>query len=668
MSKFGIDLSKFKKVKVDAHSTTLAHPHGHNIIVAHRALSPKMRSQVAALPFADGGEVENSPARVVKKAFATSEKALSGVLSQDDSTRPVEAPAAEAPKEQERLTPEQDDALTKFANSPTEGSSEPEKMGPAYAKGGEVNPKLEQSKKQPPAMMLAEGGGPAAAAPDLDPAAPQMPEEPGVPAAEPPAPAAPNYVVNGNFDWNSYYKANPDSVPIETQTKVLAQENQKQEAVAKQQADAVTTQKNQIDAYNAQAMKQGMPPKPYTPEMEKLSAAQDMATQQQQQAQMPKEAQKSQGPNDPYGTEAYYKNYGAGLEEQKAGLKGEAAAMALQGHAEEKALQEHIQQRQQAVQSYQQHYESLEQERQNFVKDIQSKHIDPQHYMNSMGTGQRVATAVGLILGGMGGGMNGQGNPALSFLEKQIDNDINAQKANLGKSENLLAANMKQFGNLRDATDMTRVMQSDIVSSQLKEAAAKAMDPMAKARALQAAGKLDMDAAPVLSQMAMRRTLLGGMQNGQVQPEQVIRAIVPPNEQNHAYKELQTAQNVVRARDNIVSAFDQVAKINTVGNRVLSPIQAKRQVEAITSPLTAGLSKETAGRFTEQDAKMLETLWPTPGDSAQTINTKRSQINKLVSEKMHFPMLQAYGIDVGSMGNYTLGGQNKRQESAPIIH
>jgi len=53
-------------------------------------------------------------------------------------------------------------------------------------------------------------------------------------------------------------------------------------------------------------------------------------------------------------------------------------------------------------------------------------------------------------------------------LNRQIDRDIDAQKATLGRKESLLSANMRQFGNLHDATQMTKVMQTDIVSNQLK--------------------------------------------------------------------------------------------------------------------------------------------------------------------------------------------------------
>lgn len=55
----GLDLSKFKKMASDKASTTLHHPDGHSIRIAHSGLLPKMREQLDKLPIhkAQGGEV-----------------------------------------------------------------------------------------------------------------------------------------------------------------------------------------------------------------------------------------------------------------------------------------------------------------------------------------------------------------------------------------------------------------------------------------------------------------------------------------------------------------------------------------------------------------------------------------------------------------------------------
>ena len=54
---------------------------------------------------------------------------------------------------------------------------------------------------------------------------------------------------------------------------------------------------------------------------------------------------------------------------------------------------------------------------------------------------------------------------------------------------------------------MTRAMQTDIMANELQKAAATAANPLAKAAALQAAGKLQMDLAPQMQVFAMRRAM-----------------------------------------------------------------------------------------------------------------------------------------------------------------
>lgn len=373
------------------------------------------------------------------------------------------------------------------------------------------------------------------------------------------------------------------------------------------------------------------------------------------------------GQVDPYGTNAYQDAYMKGLNSQMAGLAGEAKAAEAQGTAQAELLgkQQGIQ-AQQATE-YQTHYKALEAERAALMKDIQDQHIDPNHFVNTQDGASKIATAIGLIASGIGGGMSHQSNLAADFLHKQIENDIQAQKANLGQKENLLSANMRQFGNMRDAMDMTRVMQSDILANQLKMEAAKQAGPMAKANLLKAAGDLEMRSAPVLSQIAMKKTLLSGMTKGQVAPESVIRMVVPEHEQAGATKELKEAQAMYRMRDNALSAFDQISKINTPANRVGSPLQSRSQIHKIVGALVPTISKESAGRYTESDAKAIEDVLVSKAyDSDASRALGRRELDKLLSGKLNFPELKKWGIDLSNTGRYDMSGKPRIPEGKPV--
>ena len=57
----GLNIKDFKKVSSDGKTTTMKNKHGHEIKLAHKALSPEMRKQLEDLPamMTDGGDVDD---------------------------------------------------------------------------------------------------------------------------------------------------------------------------------------------------------------------------------------------------------------------------------------------------------------------------------------------------------------------------------------------------------------------------------------------------------------------------------------------------------------------------------------------------------------------------------------------------------------------------------
>lgn len=443
------ELHKFKKISDSPKSAVLQHPEGHKITIAKNVLSPQLKQQLDKLPMHLADGTPDSP-----------------------------IPSNEAAAEEQAN-----------AQDPNFHTDMPDAKPAQMAQADQAN--------QPQAPVTINIGSPQAQQPTTQ---------------EPTKNDVPNYVSNGNFDFNKFILNNPNA-PLESKINVLKQmdaQEQNQKNVAAQQGQQSAQQATE---YNQLAAKRGLPLMNVPSQMN--GAVADASAD----AMMPSNAQAQapaapQGPSDPYGTDLYQKTYEQGIGDVKEGLQKGAEAEGALGTEQAGILNNQMQVQQQNAKNYQDHYGELEQERKAFQNDIMNHHIDPQHYLNSMGTGQKIATGIGLILGGMGGGLTHQGNPALDFLNKQISNDIDSQRINLGKSENLLSANMRQFGNLRDAIDMTRIMQGDIVKNQLAQAAAKAQDPIAKSRALKEIGNLEMQNASSVSQMAMRKTLLSNISQG----------------------------------------------------------------------------------------------------------------------------------------------------------
>lgn len=154
----------------------------------------------------------------------------------------------------------------------------------------------------------------------------------------------------------------------------------------------------------------------------------------------------------------------------------------------------------------------------NVIQDIQNSHIDPSRYMSSLGTEGKIATGIGLILGGIGAGMSHGPNMALDFLNKQIDRDIAGQRAEMGKKENLVALYSKELGNEHDGAVMAANTMAHITANKMLAAAAASNDRMIQARAQAAAQQLIGSRLPELQKMSYTQgsmQLMGDLFTGQ---------------------------------------------------------------------------------------------------------------------------------------------------------
>ena len=82
----------------------------------------------------------------------------------------------------------------------------------------------------------------------------------------------------------------------------------------------------------------------------------------------------------------------------------------------------------------------------NFLESAKQKAvINPNRYLQEMGVGDKILTAVGLVIGGIGTGITGKTSFAEDFLKMQIQNDINAQQKNI-ENDILRSARASQIG------------------------------------------------------------------------------------------------------------------------------------------------------------------------------------------------------------------------------
>lgn len=169
----------------------------------------------------------------------------------------------------------------------------------------------------------------------------------------------------------------------------------------------------------------------------------------------------------------------------------------------------------------------------DFQKYVEEHDVNPRHFQESMGSGQKANAAIGLLLGGMAGGLSGNGgNVAMDFLNKQIDRDIDAQKANINNRRTVLGAYENLYGKGMEAQNLARATMLDVYNHKIKQVAAKFGTQSAQAAALQAGAKMAFERDQLLKDAAFRRgtaMVLGQplMQSGQQAGQEMPSGGVP---------------------------------------------------------------------------------------------------------------------------------------------
>lgn len=102
-----------------------------------------------------------------------------------------------------------------------------------------------------------------------------------------------------------------------------------------------------------------------------------------------------------------------------------------------------------------------------FAQYQQANPINPKAYQENMSTGQKISTAIGLLAGGFKAGYRGGENPALDFLNKQIDRNIAAQKERADQQKTVWGAYKQLYGDDVIANNLAKVSANDMLTHQM---------------------------------------------------------------------------------------------------------------------------------------------------------------------------------------------------------
>lgn len=662
-----LNFKEWKKVgQTDTH-TTFRNKENHELKVAHKLLHPAVRGQLAALPMAKGSDPTQQH---LLPGDATPNKTEKGVVAHAKSRM---ADGGEVPEPDKKKAQDMQDSSQQSGWQPRQWASNV-KSGLGMADGGKVpdpaaSPEpSQQQKSQDLADQIKDptlrrqlekgargfaGGGQAAIEADLGEAPPAPPADDvaspppnSTPAPQnptsstPPAPPVDAALQQKRSIYNSLVTGAPDAKggtpDAEDATPKMFGANGSPpssfDASAWNKAEQMFTEQSQEKAQaavkgaqdateeNKARQAAGLPPVP-VPDAPQSAP--------QQSVPYPDAQAPAATPGDG-SFDAFSKSVDASQKRNQA----------IQQQAYDDAKQAHL--------DYQNRNATIQQERDNVAHDIANGHIDPDRYVGSMGAGKKVATAIGLILGGIGGGMTHSGNPAQEFLNAQIERDMESQKADLGKKQNLLSSYQQQLRDNGQAEAMTRITLNDMMAHKIELAASKSGSPEAMMRAQQAKLGFLQNSNQLQMQMANSQALRG--QNSDTDPASLVPLRVPKDLHEAVYKEIERAQDTRRMAGKISEAYNAAVEDLKTVKGTINPVHAAALQQALmpTFKDLEGTVRQAAidsakKNFTPTKLDLIT------GDS----DVRKRSLEDYIQSKASAPRAKSYGIDLDKFKSTT---------------
>lgn len=117
---------------------------------------------------------------------------------------------------------------------------------------------------------------------------------------------------------------------------------------------------------------------------------------------------------------------------------------------------------------------------------------NPDHFLQSQDAATKVATALGLIIGGFTGGASGR-NQAMDWLKDQQEKDIAAQASAIDSKKSVLSGYQQLFNNGNAAIEAARISDNHNLQQQAQQIANRLGTPQAWANYNALIGKLNME-------------------------------------------------------------------------------------------------------------------------------------------------------------------------------
>jgi hypothetical protein len=321
--------------------------------------------------------------------------------------------------------------------------------------------------------------------------------------------------------------------------------------------------------------------------------------------------------------------------------------------------------------AYRKQTEKLDSEIADLQKGIATQKIDPNRIWTNASTGNRVTAGISLLLGGLSQGLTGaKSNPAMDVINNAIDRDIDAQKAELGKKQNLLSLNLQKYGRLDQAFQATKMQIMAVTQAQINQQAAKMGSKQALAAAQVASGQMDVQMGMIKNQLAgesakqARLTDPNGLTAKdliKLDQETQARMVQLPNGNYYLTGSPSDAQKVKEKQAVYFPIRDLAREFYTEMERgVTLPMTARKaQAERLQQSMLLELKNlNELGALTKDDIALIEPLVPQIGKVVNPQAQKEAVdfIIKQVNNKLN-------GVYSAYVQGFNPSGRSSREQS-----
>jgi len=291
---------------------------------------------------------------------------------------------------------------------------------------------------------------------------------------------------------------------------------------------------------------------------------------------------------------------------------------------------------------------------QDLLNDMAQGHINPDAYIQNMGSGQKISTAIGLLLGGISVGLGGKSNPAMDFLNKEIDNNIRAQQDNLGLKKSVYEGFHQLYGDNVLAQNATRAAMAGQLAQQIQLNAAKIGTPMAINNAKIASDQLLAQSQTALMQNSMRQGVLKQMQAGGTglnAHDLATAGFMSPEQAEKEQTSIDAQKTAVAQANNIL---DQMDKTQHLSNRVMNPIQSHSEMENLKAQLVNTVMAASPSKRLNPEAVKLQVepfVTKLTENETTRAHARQGLLNVIKQSADPTPVMSQYAK--GSLPNYT---------------